>query len=97
MTVTKSGAAARMISRYRPESAIIGCATTEKVCRQIALAWGVTPLLIAEEKDVLRLFDRAVEAAVKAGLLEKGDLTVMTSGVPIGHSGTTNMMKVRIV
>ena len=97
VTVTKSGAAARMISRYRPESAIIGCATTEKVCRQIALAWGVTPLLIAEEKDVLRLFDRAVEAAVKAGLLEKGDLTVMTSGVPIGHSGTTNMMKVRIV
>lgn len=97
VTVTKSGAAARMISRYRPESAVIGCATTEKVCRQLAMAWGVIPILIAEEKDVLRLFDRAIEAAVKAGLLEKGDLTVMTSGVPIGLSGTTNMMKVRIV
>ena len=97
VTVTKSGTAARMIARYRPQSDIIGCATTEQVCRQLSLTWGVTPLLIKEEKEVFALFDRAIEAAEKETLLEKDDLTVLTSGVPIGLSGTTNMMKVRIV
>lgn len=97
VTVTKSGAAARMISRYRPTSDIISCTTTEKVCRQLSLTWGVIPILIKEEKEVFNLFDRAIHAAEKMKLLEKGDLTVITSGVPIGFSGTTNMMKVQIV
>ena len=97
VTVTKSGRSARMISRYRPMSDIISCATTEKVCRQLSLTWGVTPLLIKEEKEVFNLFDKAIQAAEKMKLLEEGDLTVITSGVPIGVSGTTNMMKVQIV
>ena len=97
VAVTKSGAAARMIARYRPQSDIIGCTTTNKVCWQLSLSWGVTPLLIDEEKDVYTLFDRAIEAAEEMKLLKKGDLTVITSGVPIGISGTTNMMKVQIV
>ena len=97
VTVTKSGRSARMISRYRPKSDIISCATTEKVCRQLSLTWGVTPLLIKEEKDAYVLFDKAIAAAEKKGLLKKGDLTVITSGVPIGISGTTNMIKAQIV
>ncbi|MBD5489713.1 MAG: pyruvate kinase [Lachnospiraceae bacterium] len=97
VTVTKSGTSARMISRYRPTSDIISCTTTEKVCRQLSLTWGVIPILIKEEKEVFDLFDRAIHSAEKMKLLEKGDLTVITSGVPIGFSGTTNMMKVQIV
>jgi pyruvate kinase len=97
VTVTQTGRSARMISRYRPASDIIGCATSEKVCRQLNLAWGVTPLLIKEEKEVFGLFDHALIAAEKIGLLEKGDLTVITSGVPLGISGTTNMIKVQEV
>ena len=97
VTVTKSGTSARMISRYRPTSDIISCTSTEKVCRQLSLTWGVIPILIKEEKEVFDLFDRAIHAAEKMKLLEKGDLTVITSGVPIGFSGTTNMMKVQIV
>ncbi len=97
VTVTKSGRSARMVAGYRPASDIIGCATTEKVCRQINLAWGVTPVLIKEEKDVFDLFDHALTAAEKLQLLQKGDLTVITSGVPIGISGTTNMIKVQNV
>lgn len=97
VTVTKSGRSARMVSRYRPECDIISCATTEKVCRQLSLSWGVTPLVIKEEKEVFDLFDKAIMAAEKIGLLHKGDLTVITSGVPIGFSGTTNMIKVQIV
>lgn len=97
VTVTKSGHSARMISGYRPASDIIGCATSDKVCRQINLAWGVVPILIKEEKDVYHLFDNALMAAEKMQLLKKGDLTVITSGVPIGMSGTTNMIKVQNV
>ena len=97
VTVTKSGTSARMLSKYRPESDIISCATTEKVCRQLSLTWGVTPIVIKEEKEVFHLFDQAIQAAVKMKLLEAGDLTVITSGVPIGVSGTTNMMKVQVV
>lgn len=97
VTVTKSGRSARMISRYRPSSDIISCATSEKVCRQLNLSWGVTPLVIKEEKEVFDLFDHAIVAAEKIGLLKKGDLTVITSGIPIGMSGTTNMIKVQNV
>lgn len=97
VTVTKSGRSARMVSRYRPECDIISCATTEKVCRQLSLSWGVTPLVIKEEKEVFDLFDKAIMAAEKIGMLQKGDLTVITSGVPIGFSGTTNMIKVQNV
>lgn len=97
VTVTKSGTSARMLSKYRPESNIISCATTEKVCRQLSLTWGVTPIVIKEEKEIFNLFDKAIQAAVKMKLLQAGDLTVITSGVPIGVSGTTNMMKVQII
>lgn len=97
VSVTKSGRSAKMIAGYRPASSIIGCATTEKICRQLNLTWGVTPVLIKEEKDVFDLFHNAIAAAEKMRLLEKGDLTVITSGVPMGISGTTNMIKVQIV
>ncbi|MCH5253892.1 MAG: pyruvate kinase [Lachnospiraceae bacterium] len=97
VTVTKSGQSARMVAGYRPISDIISCTTSEKICRQLNLAWGVSPILIQEEKDVLDLFDHAILAAEKQGLLEKGDLAVITSGVPLGVSGTTNMLKARIV
>lgn len=97
VTVTKSGNSARMISRYRPASDIIGCATSERVCRQLNLAWGVIPIRLKEEKEVFDLFDKAIITAKKMQLLEKDDLTVITSGVPIGISGTTNMIKVQYV
>lgn len=97
VTVTKSGRSARMLAKYRPESDIISCTTTEKVCRQLSLAWGVTPIMIKEEKEIFSLFDKAIQASVKMRLLSTGDLTVITSGVPIGMSGTTNMIKVQIV
>ena len=97
ITVTKSGFSARMISKYRPGCDIIGCAMDEKVCRQLNLSWGVHPILLGEEWEVFVLFERAINACKRDGLLEKGDVTVITSGVPIGRSGTTNMLKVQVV
>ena len=97
ITVTKSGFSARMISKYRPGCDIIGCAMDEKVCRQLNLSWGVRPILLGEEWEVFVLFERAINACKRDGLLEKGDVTVISSGVPIGRSGTTNMLKVQVV
>ena len=78
ITVTKSGFSARMISKYRPGCDIIGCAMDEKVCRQLNLSWGVRPILLGEEWEVFVLFERAINACKRDGLLEKGDVTVIT-------------------
>ena len=97
LTVTKGGGTARMISKYRPSCPIICCTTDETVCRQLNLSWGVIPLMIEEATNTDDLFERAVQAGEDAGLLHDGELVVMTAGVPLGISGTTNLMKVHVV
>ena len=96
VTVTKSGRTARMISKYRPNCTIIGECLTEKVCRQLNLEWGVEPVLITEEQDASQLFEKAVDVAEAAGFVSKGELVVLTGGVPLGVSGTTNLIKVQV-
>ena len=83
-----------MISRYRPACPILGGTTSRRVWRQLSLSWGVTPVLLGEKTDVFDLFSHAVEQGKEVGLLQEEDLVVITSGVPIGKSGTTNMLKV---
>lgn len=97
ITVTKSGSTARILSRYRPACVIVGCTTEKHVWRQLALSWGTVPLMIAEESNTDDLFEHAVDAAVKNGLVHDGELVVLTAGVPLGISGTTNLMKVHVV
>lgn len=97
ITVTKSGSTARILSRYRPACVIVGCTTEKHVWRQLALSWGTVPLMIAEESNTDDLFEHAVDAAVQNGLVHDGELAVLTAGVPLGISGTTNLMKVHVV
>lgn len=97
ITVTKSGSTARILSRYRPACVIVGCTTEKHVWRQLALSWGTVPLMIAEESNTDDLFKHAVDAAVQNGLVHDGELVVLTAGVPLGISGTTNLMKVHVV
>ena len=97
ITVTKGGSTARMISRFHPTCPIICCTIDEHVCRQMNLYWGVKPIMIDEMFSTDDLFNHAVERAMTTGLLEDGDITVMTAGVPLGISGTTNLMKVHII
>ena len=96
ITVTKSGRTARMVSKYRPNCPIIGGCLTEKIYRQLALSWGVIPLMIEEKTQAEELFDYAVDAAEAAGIISKGDVVVLTAGVPLGVSGTTNLIKVQV-
>lgn len=97
VTVTKGGGTARQLSKFRPLYPIVGCTTQEHVWRQLNLSWGVVPMLIDGVEDTDVLFDRAVDAAERTGLVHSGDLVVITAGVPLGISGTTNMMKVHVV
>lgn len=96
VAVSKSGKTVGSISKYRPSVPIIGCSTEERVCRQLNLCWGVIPILMEEEDTADELFDHAVEKAEQKGLIKRGELAVITAGVPLGMSGTTNMIKVHV-
>ena len=94
ITVTISGFTAGMISRYKPQCPIIACSVSPRVCRQLNLCWGVTPVWIKRENTAEELFDEAVHAAQEAGYIKEGDKVVLTAGVPLGVSGNTNMIRV---
>lgn len=94
ITVTLSGFTAGMIARYKPSCPIIACSVSPRICRQMNLAWGVTPIWIARESTTDDLFDVAVRAAEEAGYIKKGDTVVLTAGVPLGIPGRTNMIRV---
>ena len=97
ITVTTSGATPRLISRFRPDTPIIACVMNEDVRRQLALTWGVTPLIMDYVGSTDEMIEGSVKAAQEAGLIQDGDLVVVTAGVPAGIAGTTNMMKVHLV
>lgn len=94
ITVTISGFTAGMIARYKPSCPIIACSVSPRICRQMNLYWGVTPLWIPRENSADDLFDDAIKAAVEAGYIKKGDTVVLTAGVPLGVPGRTNMIRV---
>ena len=97
ITVSKSGETARLLSRCRPEQPIIACVMEEQVQRHLALSWGVIPLLMPYARNTDELIDFSIQVAQEAGLVQDGDLAVLTAGVPVGISGTTNMIKVHLV
>jgi pyruvate kinase len=97
ITVSKSGKTARMISKYRPKSPIISGTTDPTVQRQMNLSWGVIPILVKEKNNTDELFDHVVDVARSHGHVKNGDLVVITAGVPLGVSGTTNLLKVQLV
>ena len=91
---TASGSTARRVSKYRPRTPILAITAIESTRRQLSLSWGVTALKVRQPKLVLNMFTEAADAGRKCGLCSAGDLVVVTAGVPMGKSGTTNMLKV---
>ena len=86
-----------MISRFRPACPIIATTVDPRVQRQLSLSWGVLPFLVECAKTTDEMFDMGVDKALQSWLVTDGDLVVITAGVPIGISGTTNILKVHIV
>lgn len=97
LTVTKGGSTARMLSKYRPNCPIIGLTTDETTCHQMNMSWGILPGVIEEQTNTDELINQAIKYSLKKGYLKHGDLVVVTAGVPLGMSGTTNLIKVETV
>ncbi|HHU49246.1 MAG TPA: pyruvate kinase [Clostridiales bacterium] len=97
VTVTQSGRTARMISRFRPDCPIIATTTSPMVQRQLNMSWGVTPFLVNVAESTDEMFDMGVNKALESGVARNGDIVVITAGVPMGISGTTNILKVATV
>lgn len=94
---TRTGATARMVSRFRPLIPIIGLTTDECAYRKLALSWGVLPAKADEYTSVDILFYFAKLAALKSGLVKKGDTIVITGGTPNGKSGNSSLINVETV
>lgn len=97
VTATESGHTARMISKYRPKSVILAVTHSEEVCRKLALVWGVQSQLGTKASSTDEMLEIAVSEAVKTEYIDYGDLIVITAGVPVGETGTTNLMKVHVI
>ena len=97
LAATNSGRTARMICRFRPACPVAALTMQEKVRRQLAISWGVYPFLTGEVNSTDRIFSLSVECAVKEGLVQNGDTVVITAGVPLGRSGSTNLIKAQVI
>ena len=97
VTVSESGNTARLLSKYRPKQPIIACVMDEQVQRQLSLSWGITSLMMPLAHSTDELIEMSTALAKENGFLHNGELAVVTAGVPVGISGTTNMIKIHMV
>ncbi|WP_112181599.1 MULTISPECIES: pyruvate kinase [Paraliobacillus] len=97
LTPTASGHTARMISKYRPEAPIIAVTFDERISRRLSLVWGVQSILGELAYSTDDVLDLAIQKGLSAGHFNYGDRVIITAGVPVGESGTTNLMKIHII
>lgn len=97
IAVTKSGHTARRVSKFRPKQPIVAATPEKKTFHQLSLSWGVVPVLSLRQKDTESLFIHAIDCAKQLDLAAMGDKAVITAGVPLNLSGTTNLLKVEVV
>ncbi len=97
LPLTKSGATAHNVSKFRPATPILAITNELSVARRLQLVWGVTPLLISDQESTSKTFQLANEAAQKMKILKEGDLVVETAGTLTGVSGSTDLIKVGYV
>lgn len=89
-----SGYTARIVSKFKPESYIIGLSPLDRTLRKMQIYWGVTPLKTDEVNSTDHLLEEAVKAVADNNYAEKGDTLILTAGVPAGKAGITNIIKV---
>jgi pyruvate kinase len=97
ITATQSGFTAKAVSKYKPKARIIAVTPREPVARKLALTWGTFPVLCRPTNSTDEMFATAIEAALGSGYISNGDLVIITAGVPVGVSGTTNLLRVHTV
>ena len=96
-TVTNSGFTARMVSKFRPACPALAVATNERTWRQMSLLWGIVPAKAAVVHRDDEIFELAAQTALDQELAKNGDAVVIVAGVPVGVSGSTNLVKVHVL
>lgn len=94
---THTGHTARMIARFRPACPVAALTTREIVCRRLSLCWGVIPYLTGQASSTDRIFSLAADVVRKDQLVGRGDTVVITAGVPLGRTGSTNLIKAHVI
>jgi len=94
IAITQSGATARMISKFRPQTPIISATVDEKAYNKMSLSWGVIPVRAQMQSNTDELLRHAMDVAKNSGAVHTGDLVVLVAGIPVGVLGNTNMLKV---
>ena len=97
LAVTESGLSARRVSKFRPKQPIVASTPNLKTFHQLALSWGVTPVLALHQNSSESLYRHAIDCAKKVEVVKKGDRVVIAAGAPLGLAGTTNMLRVATV
>lgn len=97
VAATSSGHTANMIAKYRPQAHILAATFDEKSARTLALTWGVEPFVIEKPGSTDEMLDSATALSQEKGYAKEGDLIIITAGVPVGESGTTNIMKIQVI
>src|SRR5699024_454742 len=97
ITPTESGHTARMIAKYRPRIPIVAVTSCSYVNRQLALVWGVHAVKGKAVSSTDDMLSTAIERALSTNLIERGSQVIITAGVPVGESGTTNIMKIHVI
>ncbi|RMC25158.1 MULTISPECIES: pyruvate kinase [unclassified Lactobacillus] len=97
ITATNSGYTARMISKYRPNANILALTFDEKIQHSLGITWGVQPMITEKPASTDDMFEVAAKVAKEQGYVKDGDLVIIVAGVPVGDSGTTNLMKLQII
>lgn len=97
ITSTESGHTARMVSKYRPQANIIAVTPRQNTLRRLCLTWGVQPIYGPVSLSTDELFANSISTSLAAAAIKEGDLVVITAGLPVGTSGTTNLIRVHVV
>lgn len=94
---TNSGSTARALSKFRPKTKIIAVTPNKRTRRHLALSWGVEAIITPQYADTDELLNDSLDVAVEAGVLDEGDMVVVTGGIPVGLTGATNLIKVSTI
>lgn len=94
VTTTTSGATARLIARLRPGAPILGVTTSREVARQLDLSWGVIPAVTAATEDISAIGQALLRELTRRGLATRGDSVVVTAGLPLGFSDSSNLLRI---
>jgi pyruvate kinase len=97
VTFTRSGSTSRLVSSYRPNVPILGVTDQRRTWRQLALVWGVQPVLCTGEVNYDRMLEQARAYLARHHMAKRGQRIVVTAGIPFHVSGTTNMVRVEEV